>query len=211
MNNIGSRLLQKAWNVSRGVLQSYGPPVLKRRLWNKEFDGGRWSCLVSTEGDCVYTWIEKYAKKGRILDLGCGSGNTANELDGSSYEEYLGLDISDVATRMAAKRSEDCGRGSKNRFVCADMESFTPDTDFDVILLRESIYYVPQRKVVSMLHRYSKFLKRDGVFVVRFWYEAKPLLAMIKENFQIVESYFSADSPTASPNYEAVLIFRPKA
>src|SRR5688572_26259492 len=84
---------RKARNVLRGLLQSYGPASVRRRLWNTEFAGGRWDCLASTPGDSVYAYVEKYAANGRILDLGCGSGSTGNELTETAYREYVRRDI----------------------------------------------------------------------------------------------------------------------
>src|ERR1700674_5764890 len=90
-------LAQRVRNVSRGLLQRYGTESMKRALWNSEFMGGRWNCLDDTSGDCVYPYVEKYARNGSILDLGCGSGNTGIELDVTAYQQYVGVDISDAA------------------------------------------------------------------------------------------------------------------
>src|SRR5437870_1451228 len=100
-------LLQKIRNVSRGLVQLYGTERMKRVLWNSEFSGGRWSCLDNTTGDCLYPYVEKYARNGNILDLGCGSGNTGVELDPAAYRHYTGVDISDAAVEQAKKRTEE--------------------------------------------------------------------------------------------------------
>jgi len=78
-------------------LKSYGPSTLKKRLWDAEFEGGKWNFIDDTRGDCVYGYLEKYGRQGSILDLGCGQGNTANELVDSAYRTYVGVDISEAA------------------------------------------------------------------------------------------------------------------
>ena len=57
----------------------------------------------------MYQFLEKYANSGNILDLGCGPGNTANELKEQVYQSYIGVDISDAALAKAVKRTEEKG------------------------------------------------------------------------------------------------------
>ncbi len=189
----------KALNVLRGLLQAYGTEKIKGYLWNIEFSRGRWDGLDKTPSDCVYQYIEKYADIGSILDLGCGSGSTGNELDATTYEHYTGVDISDVAIAKARKRSEENRRADKNRYFQSDIFSYVPTRQYDVILFRDSIYYVPSRKIKGMLDRYSKYLKRGGVFIVRMWNgndKYRPIADTIESNFEVVERYLS-DQPKA--------------
>jgi len=147
----------------------------------------------------VYPYVEKYAKKGSILDLGCGSGSTGNELDPTTYQDYTGVDISDVAIEKAKKKTEENSRGDRNGYFQSDLFSYVPTTRYDVILFRDSIYYVPLRNVIPMLSRYSNHLKENGVFIVRMWSESgkyKLILDSIERNFHIVEKY-STNRPAA--------------
>ena len=88
---------------------SYGPSGIKKRLWDKEFSSTKWNFIDNTMGDCVYPFLEKYANNGNILDLGCGPGNTANELAASAYKTYIGVDISEAALEKATKRTQENG------------------------------------------------------------------------------------------------------
>ena len=201
------QLVSKARNGLRGLLQAYGTPGMKKVLWNAEFSGGGWNCLDTTPGDCVYRYVEKYAANGSILDLGCGSGSTANELAAVSYQDYTGVDISDVAIAKAIKRTEENGRGYKNCFFQSDFFSYLPTKRYDVILFRDSIYYVPLGKIQSMLERYSKYISDTGVFIVRLWgggggHKDKTIVETIERNFTVVEKRLS-DEPKA-----AVIVFR---
>src|SRR5271165_6033684 len=115
-----AELLRKARDRMRDLLQTHGTLATKQRLWDTEFAKGRWDVLDTTPDDCVYSRIERSANGGSILDLGCGSGNTANELDGNSFGEYIGVDISEVAIDKAQRRTEANDRAHKCRFVQGD-------------------------------------------------------------------------------------------
>jgi 2-polyprenyl-6-hydroxyphenyl methylase/3-demethylubiquinone-9 3-methyltransferase len=111
--------------------------------------------------------LEKHLKNGSILDLGCGPGNTANELAATAYATYTGVDISEAALRKATRRTEQNNRAGRNHFVCSDFINYVPTQQFDVILFRESMYHVPLSKVKATLDHYSRYLRDGGVFVVR--------------------------------------------
>jgi len=198
--------LRKARNVLLWRLQAYGTPSIKKFLWNVQFEGGRWGCLDQTPGDCIYRYIEKYVANGSILDLGCGSGSTANELAANTYRDYTGVDISDVAIGKAISRTRENSREPKNHFFQSDFSSFLPNKQYDVILFRDSIYYVPTAKIRAMLKRYSRYLNERGVFIVRLWggggSKEKTILDIIERNFEIVEKHLSKE-PKA-----AVIVFR---
>jgi SAM-dependent methyltransferase len=150
-------------------LKSYGPSKVKKLLWDKEFSQGQWNFIDDTTGDCVYENLEKYAKNGTILDLGCGPGNTANELAATAYQSYVGVDISEAALEKARKRTIENGRAEKNTFIREDFVNYEPIQKFDVILFRESIYHVPMGRIKETLDRLSNYLREGGVFIVRLF------------------------------------------
>lgn len=201
------QLQQKLRNTVRGLLQAYGTRSIKRRLWDDEFSRGRWDCLDETRGDCVYPYVEKHAKGGRILDLGCGSGSTGIELLETAYGHYTGVDISEVAIDKARRRGDDSGRSGRHSYFQADIFSYVPAGTFDVILFRDSIYYVPHGKIVGMLDRYASYLRDTGVFVVRMASGSDKYSAIvnaIENHFDIIEKYV-CDQPQA-----VVIVFRPR-
>ena len=199
----------------RGFLLSYGPTNLKRRVWDKEYSGDKWNFADNTVGDCVYAHLEKHASNGSILDIGCGSGNTATELDSNVYQSYVGVDISEAALNKARKRSEAAGRQDKNHFECSDFMSYVATGKFDIILFRESMYHVPLGQVKSTLERYSAYLKDGGVFIVRLFaasretneskYRPTAMLSIMESEFDLIEKghYEDWGRPT-------VIVFRPK-
>jgi SAM-dependent methyltransferase len=208
-------VVNRALTFVRGALLSYGPSRIKRRIWDNEFSGTKWDFIDDTAGDCVYPFLEKYANNGSILDLGCGPGNTANELIAKAYQSYVGVDISDAALAKAVERSRKSGRSGKNRFVNSDFLNYEPGENFDVILFRESMYHIPYGQVLPILKKFATNLRSAGVFIVRLYAGDQrqgvvkrrviAKLELIKREFDVLEAQ-QFDSP-GLPN---VLVFRPR-
>lgn len=209
------QIARRALVFVEGFLASYAPSFVKKRLWDRDFSGGKWDFIDNTTGDCVYAHLEKRTRGGDILDLGCGPGNTANELAFDAYRYYVGVDISEVALDKARKRTRENGREEKNTFVRSDFLGYEPPKEFDVILFRESLYHVPYGQVLSILRKYSKHLKANGLFIVRLYagdtkskkikYRVKRKLDLIKREFEVL-GYFQYEKP-GTPT---VLEFRPR-
>jgi 2-polyprenyl-3-methyl-5-hydroxy-6-metoxy-1,4-benzoquinol methylase len=203
-------IVQRSLRFIRGAVLSYGPSYIKKSFWDKEYSTEKWNFNDNTATDCVYLYLAKYANKGSILDLGCGSGNTSNELASTAYASYLGVDISEAALRKARRRTEESGRANKNRFIPGELIKYEPDQQFDVILFRESLYHVPLGKVKTVLDRYSNFLKRHGVFIVRLFtsengrvkHRPSAMTAIIEGAFDVVER---SDCESGA----SILVFRP--
>jgi len=207
-------IAQRALSFMQGFLKSYGPSHIKKVLWDREFSGTKWDFIDDTAGDCVYQFLEKYARNGSILDLGCGPGNTANELAENAYQSYVGVDISQAALDKATKRTKKNGREGKNTFARSDFLGFMPSHKFDVILFRESMYHVPFGQVKLMLDRYSAYLKDDAVFIVRMYKSdsktgvvknrVKAKMELIEREFEVLEKSEFGESKAT------VIVFRPR-
>ena len=191
-------------NTLRGQVQRRGTQWMKSRLWDAEYAGGKWDCCEATPGDSLYPYVEKYCHHGSILDLGCGSGNTGTELASDCYSQYTGIDVSQVAIEKAAKRSRQCGRGNLNEYSQSDIVAYSPPKKYDVILFRESVYYIPRPKFAATLERYSHHLLPAGVFIVSVYSRVDYdwVVRFIEEHYTVVERYLPTDSP------EAFLVFR---
>ena len=201
-------LRQKISDKMRGILQIYGTSKIKQRLWDDDFTHGRWERIDKTPGDCIYPRIEKAANGGSILDLGCGSGNTANELAVDMYRDYTGVDISSAAIAKAQKRTEANCRAHKTSFLQSDIDNYVPDRQFDVILFRESIYYIRRAKIQAILERYSEWLTPEGVFIVKIWHgrkKGKGIVDIIKNRFEVIEEYWPEQTESV------LLVFRGNA
>jgi SAM-dependent methyltransferase len=127
-------------------------------------------------------------------------------LGANTYRDYTGVDISDVAIDKARTRTEENGRADKIRFFQSDVSSYVPSQKFDVILFRDSLYYVARPIIRPVLERYSKYLTKGGVFIVRMDGGAKrqSIAHIIESNFYILEKRMHKQ-PDA-----VVLVFRPR-
>ena len=206
-------VVKRSLRFVRGALLSYGPSMIKKLFWNREYSNGKWGFNDNTASDCVYWYLEKYAKNGSILDLGCGSGNTANELAFSAYRSYLGVDISKSALDKARKWTEATGRTDKNSFVQGDFLSYVPTQQFDVILFRESLYHVPLGQIKATVDGFSKHLTDGGVLIVRLItsengkskYRPTAMLGLIDSGFDVLEKrHYNQSGAT-------LVVFRPNA
>ena len=205
-------MINRSLQFARGFLLSYGPQSVKRKFWEKEYRENKWHFAENSADDCIYPNLEKYARNGSILDLGCGSGNTGNELAESAYSSYLGIDISEEALAKAVKRSESNGRSHKNKFVRSDFLGFQTNEKFDVILFRESLYHVPLEKIKNLLDNLSAHLKPNGVFIVRLYitrdgvikFRPKKMIDIIAKNFPVLENDLYADIGAV------VIVFKPR-
>ncbi len=206
-------IAQRTLRLINGFLKSYGSSNIKKLLWDKEYSGDKWNFADNTVGDCVYSHLERHVANGSILDLGCGTGNTATELAATAYRIYVGVDISGACLSKATRRTRESGRASKNTFVREDFLSYVPSHKFDVILFRESMYHVPMGKIKAILDRYSKYLTDGGVFVVRMKtsdldhnpkYRPTAMIGVIESAFDIVEKREHPEARTT------VIVFRPR-
>lgn len=180
---------------------------MKRSLWNSEFSRGRWNRPDHSTRDVVYPYVEKYASHGGILDLGCGAGRAAIELDATKYARYLGIDVSDIALEDARAATARAGRADRNQFVQSDIATYVPRGRYDVILFMESLYYIPWRRIPAALAGYSQHLASHGVFIVRLWAGTDkyvPLVDLIERKFDVVEKHTSRDP------HAIVIVFRPR-
>lgn len=199
---------QRFRNVVRRLMQTYAGPAARRRLWNAEFKSGHWDFLDdSAYTDCVYGVIDTRSKRGSVLDLGCGSGSTAQFFAAQGGHTYVGVDVSDVAIAKAIQRCSGLSDRGTFSFRQGDIEVFEPGQDFDLILFRDSIYYLQPSRIVPTIRRYMSNLKDDGVMIIRIAganerYVA--LVALLRSTLGPSECLDFHDPPAS------VLVFRPR-
>jgi len=197
--------------VVGAFLKRWGTTRWKQQVWDSEYEKGKWqrkSSASHSHRDSVFDVIEKYSTGGEILELGCGTGETAFETK-EWYSHYEGVDISDVAVRTALLARDELhpSQAGKISFVIADMSTFSPVRPFAVILFRESVYYIPSPKISATLRRLSPFLTSNGVFIVRVHDRAKykGILDVIQRDYNLVEQLFPERARGAT------IVFRPRA
>jgi chemotaxis methyl-accepting protein methylase len=74
----------------------------------------------------------------------------------------------------------------------ADILRYVPDQKYDVILFRESIYYIWKPRIRQVLTRYTDYLTPEGVLVVDMGKTATRkwpgILKLIERNFKVIVS-----------------------
>ena len=87
------------------------------------------------------------ANRRRALDVGCGSGRLTAALTGAGYR-VVGMDVSPGMLALAR------GRHPGSPFLQADICTWTPPEQYDLVIAWDSIFHVPhaeQRGVVGKL------------------------------------------------------------
>jgi SAM-dependent methyltransferase len=186
-------------NLLVSLTKRWGSLAAKQRVWNSEYKRGKWDYISEKQPvahDQIYEFLNRYAREGRVLDLGCGTGVTALEMT-SGFSEYVGVDVSNIAIENANRlASLDLERGGKIQFHVGEIASFVPTGQFAVILFRESLYYIPLQNIRKTLIHYSSFLSRNGVFIVRLCNRHKyiAIIDLLNKDFDIEEKWMSEDS-----------------
>ena len=203
-------------NIIHGLVQRrLLPQWVQRVTWNREYALGRWdSRTLHTPDDPIYDLLAKYCAGRDICDIGSGHGNTITEMR-AVYRTYTGVDISDVALSIAAKRASEAGH-ERVTFVQGFMHSFTPDRKPDVFLFRESLQYVSRRQshmasnIARFLQRYSSMLAPDGTMICRLAtntargkYTAAQVEAVARRKFDVIECLRTQEPQSL------MLVFRP--
>ncbi len=126
----------------------------------------------AAEAEFVHRSLLKYGqrRKQRMLELACGTGNHAFQLEKFGHQ-IIALDYSqDMIDRAIAKAAE---RGSQVEFRQGDMRALdVSEKPFDaVICMFDSIGYVQTNQgIEQVLQGVRQHLRAGGVFVFEFWH-----------------------------------------
>ena len=112
--------------------------------------------------DLNYTPLLPADREAMVLDVGCGSGRVLAFLQARGYRNLEGFDRDPDA--VAAARS----RTSARLAVSDDWNSVLANRDsaFDVVVLKEVVYSVPQADLVGALAAVGRALKPGGRVIV---------------------------------------------
>lgn len=165
------------------ILTRFGGPVLRRRAFDQKYSDGSWDYFDKDHSFEMVKVVEKYARKGRILDIGCGTGILASMMKPDAFKHYLGIDVSPEAIARAQQ-----SKSEKIHFEISDIQNYKCNDTFDLILFEESLYYVPFFRK-RLLRRCVRWLRSQGLVIVTM---ADPsrftgMVKMIRKNFHIIE------------------------
>lgn len=143
--------------------------------------------------------VERHARDGVVLDVGCSQGVLQ---EGLTYRRYVGIDSSAAGLAHAEARAD-----ARTRFLRADAQSYVPDEPPDAVVFNEVLYYV--RRPVQVVERYVRLLAPDGVVVVSCYARSWPtrhLLRTLVARLELVAS----DRVVAAPHAWDVAVLRPR-
>lgn len=132
----------------------------------------------------------KNLKNAKILDLGCGEGESLEYLYRNGAADIWGIDISKEQILKAQERFPQF----KNNFYISPMEEEVniPTNYFDYIISIFSIGYTSD--IAKTLKNVNKYLACDGSFIVSWTHPFYYCLDIIDSNVVINKSYFNEDS-----------------
>lgn len=140
------------WDAPRGKGRSPG-----KELWDDQFRSGSWNSLDVAGEVAHYAILAAYVPylhaNPDILDVGCGQGELLKHLKLRGFKSYTGIDLSSEAVAQAAALHS----SEKTHFVSANLDSWTTEQTFDIIIFNESLYY--SREPAATLERYATYLR----------------------------------------------------
>lgn len=126
----------------------------------------------------------------KVLDLGCGEGESLEYLYKKGALDIWGIDISQEQISKAQERFPQF----RNNFIVSPMEKEAniPSSYFDYIISIFSIGYTSD--ILSTFKNAYKYLSRDGSLIVSWTHPFYYCLDIVEDNVIINKSYFNEDS-----------------
>lgn len=114
--------------------------LLQPSDWDKDYASGKLDYYgefgQQERLQVVIGMVRGFHRKPRVLDIGCGVANLRAMIHGDYLEEYVGLDVSQVAIEAARNRNF-----PNSRFIVGERPD-PSDGLFDVIMLTDMMCYV---------------------------------------------------------------------
>jgi len=184
-----------AWGRRLGVLP-YRPEQRTSAEWSAEYDAGALDYYGRLDELARYSVVVGYvswsvgaapsssaaAAHANLLDIGCGSGLLRRHLEGVPLAEYVGIDLSEAAIRVAQEQDF-----PRSRFVVGDVSSTTEHGPFDIVVLNEVLYYAADTS--AFLDRLQSMLADGGALVVSMWRHPGDhrLWQRVEDAFEVVD------------------------
>lgn len=99
---------------------------------------------------------------GKALDVGCGEGDFCEMLL-EVCDAVTGIDISQSAINRAVIKYKD---QSRIRFLAADVLTTNPDSQYDLIVCAEVLYYLSRKQLYGLIPRLDQWLLPNGCLLV---------------------------------------------
>ncbi len=127
--------------------------------------------IVDYEKECdlLEDIFQEHAERevGKIIDLGCGTGNHAITLSSRGYE-VLGVDQSETFIRQAREKARKLERPPS--FQVGDMSNLRIEDHFDALICMFGGFgYIAKDQVPLALRGFADVTKGGGLLVFEFW------------------------------------------
>jgi len=106
--------------------------------------------------------ILKHKKRGKVLDIGCGSGGLSLDLAQKGFEVTC-IDISKTA--ISKIKEEAKKRKVKLTAICADLEKYKIEKTYDIILALGVLQFLGEEGE-SWIKQIQKHTKKDGINII---------------------------------------------
>jgi tellurite methyltransferase len=111
-------------------------------------------------------------KPGRALDIGAGEGSDTIRLAKLGYHVDA-VEVSTVGAKKIECFAEEAGVGSRVRVLASDIQDFTPEAPYDVIICNGVLHYVEDKKPVIDLMQQATC--PGGINVISLWSTYTPV------------------------------------
>ena len=115
----------------------------------------------------------------RVLDVGCGQGRDALFLAGLGHS-VVGVDMSTHGIRDLVAQANQLNLPIEG--VVADILSFEPDGEFDVLLIDRTLHMLGEVDRVAVLARLLNFVSKPGWLVIADEKRNLPAFCTVLEN-----------------------------
>lgn len=136
----------------------FGGRSLRRRAFDAKYTSGTW--IFDGPEPALTKLVERHAAGGEILILGCGRASIASQLAPAAFSRLVGVDLSPAAIADANTLTID-----KASFHVGDMTEEPRSGQYNVVLLPESVYYVPPRALGAFFEHLRHLLAPGGVAI----------------------------------------------
>lgn len=109
---------------------------------------------------------------GRALDIGAGEGADAIRLAKLGYDVDA-VEVSTVGAKKIECFAEEAGVNDKIRVLASDIQDFTPDDSYDVIICNGVLHYVEDKQ--SVIDLMQQATCPGGINVISVWSTYTPV------------------------------------
>jgi len=94
----------------------------------------------------------------KVLDLGCGTGNSTCLF---SESDYTGIDISKKYIELARKKYP------RHHFIAGNAGEIDWDSGYNLILINSLLHHLPDEEVSKIARKARRFLAAGGIVIIQ--------------------------------------------